>query len=162
MGWQKHEPNREYQDWELKEIVREYADDGTQSEYNERRDEDDPTVQTIIRRFGSWSNVLDDESTEITEPTEEEPDKKPVDEEPTKQTVEVDEFTREDCIRAADEVSQQVKGQLTFNEYVEFRDDSHPPKEAIGRHFRDWNELLDNLGDQFDRFEITSWLSTYE
>lgn len=153
MTWKKHEPNKEYQTWELQEVLDEYDNDLTVEEYEKRRSADDPTARTIQRQLGEDVFVTTDASPDDSHNPSDEPERD-TDEE-SQDTKDIDSYTREDCLRAVDELSRRVNGKLTFQEYIEYRrDTSHPPKEAIGRHFKDWDEVLENISDQFDTFEL--------
>lgn len=97
----------------------------SQKEYKEYKKEKHPSFQIIISIYDSWDNAKRELGIEINEN---------------------EIYSKEDCIKAMEEVNNMIKENLSINKYNVNKKDSHPSYYTITDKFENWNEAMEKAG----------------
>lgn len=91
------------------------------SKYKEHQQDDDPSKTPMLKHFDSWSDAKQAAGVG---------------------TYEQPSYTKEDCLKAVERVSQHLGRSPTMKEYKSLRTDIEPPDHTICRHIGGWTEVL--------------------
>ena len=108
----------------LCEVSERYEGRLSKRAYAEQRRSTDPSVETVMRLFGSWNDALKEAGLAIQN----------------------DHYTEEDCIEALQYVSDKLDRSPRKREYHKHRRDADPSPWVIKNTFESWNEMKELAG----------------